>query len=172
MNKEQIRILLIDWMVNFLEKPNEKLSGWSPCPFSRKARLEDKIEIIFGDETDIRNNIFNSTKLLENRDVVIVCFDHTKINTNDFSSLVIDMNKELMINDIVLLEDHPEDEEYVNDLKLNFGHCALIFIQKLGKLQESSALLKNKNYYDVWSIEQYNKVVAWREILQNKSQTD
>jgi len=47
MNKEQIRILLIDWMVNFLEKPNEKLSGWSPCPFARKARLEGNMKDYF-----------------------------------------------------------------------------------------------------------------------------
>ena len=159
-------------MVEFLEKPNDKLSDWSPCPFARKARIENKIKIVFGEDERVRFNILDQIYSLNTYDVIVVCFDHTKISIDELSSIVTDMNKELMYKNVVLLEDHPFDEEYVNGVKMNFGQCALVFIQKLDKLQEASNQLKKKNYYDTWTLEQYNKVVAWREILQNKSQSN
>ena len=68
-----------------------------------------------------------------------------------------------MSKDIVALEDHPDDEEDVNGVKMNFGKCIIILVQRLSKINEASELLKKKGYYDVWSKENLDDVVNWRE---------
>ena len=47
---------------------------------------------------------------------------------------------------------------------MNNGKYAIVFIQKLDKLNEASDYLKSKTkYYDVWSQENLDDVVTWRK---------
>ena len=47
---------------------------------------------------------------------------------------------------------------------MNFGHCGLMILQKLTKINESADLLRAKGYYDGWSEENLAQVVDWRHI--------
>ena len=152
------------WLETFVEVPNDKLNGWSPCPYARQARLDKKIKIVEGDSNSVFYTVFcHIDSLNEGYDVIVYCFDKS-IDPNYFSLMTSELNKYKHNTGFIFLEDHPDVEEYVNGVKMNFGECALILAQKLDKLNIASEKLKQKGYYDVWSIENLNDVVNWRTL--------
>jgi hypothetical protein len=151
---------LLNWMIDFVEVPNPNLGGWAPCPYAKQARINDKISIRFSN--DLINEVPKCLPDLETKDVVVICFDHTIINANEIEQLVSNLNKTLLVNDYVILEDHPDQIENVNGVRMNFGECGLLIIQRLSKLNASSALLKDKGYYQVWDQPSLDYVVSWR----------
>ena len=162
MNEELIKEQLSKWMIEFLEKPNSLLGDWAPCPYARQARINNQIEIVTSNTADLYMDAIDSLTHLENKDVVVVIFDHNKIDPVTLQEIVGYLNARLMPIDYVVLEDHPNSPEYVNGVKMNFGHCGLLLLQKLSKLTNASNLLKEKGYYDVWSKHNLNDVVGWR----------
>jgi len=146
------------WLDEFVTQPNPLLNGFPPCPYARAA-IVDYVE------TD---HVSNSLEhLLENwnDDIQVVClYTATENYTPEgLSYIVKEFNKVAMSKDIVALEDHPDDEEDVNGVKMNFGKCIIILVQRLSKINEASETLKKKGYYDVWSQENLDDVVTWRK---------
>lgn len=162
MNQKEIVEKLNKWLTDFVEVPNPKLGNWSPCPFARQARITNNIAIVFSTHKDLSNTITESIKTLESKEVVVICFDHTEVDPNALQKFVTDTNKILMLDNVVILEDHPDIPEYINSVKMNFGECGLIIVQKLDKLNKASDQLRDKGYYQVWSPEDLDSVVSWR----------
>jgi len=162
MNQEFIKDQLTSWLINFVEKPNESLNGWSPCPYARQARINNQIEIVYTDSCDLYMTTINCIQHLDNKEVVVIAFDHKSIDPARLQEIVHYLNERLLPINYVVLEDHPHTPEYINDVKMNFGHCGLLILQKLDKLTIASNQLKEKGYYDVWSKNDLDSVVSWR----------
>ena len=162
MNQTEIVEKLNKWMTEFIEVPNPKLGDWTPCPFARQARVNNKISIKFAEIFEFTDVIRESIETLEHKEVVVVCFNHNDINPVELQSYVQGMNKTLMPINYVILEDHPFSPEYINGVCMNFGICGLLVIQKLDKLNTASDQLREKGYYKHWSNEDLDSVVSWR----------
>ena len=162
MNKEQIIEDLTTWMTDFVEKPNPLLNDWAPCPYARQARMTDKIEIVFSEPRKLKDTIEKNLPVLESKDVLIVCFEHEGIHHEILKEVVRLQNAKLAKRDYVILEDHPADPEVLNGVKMNFGKCGLLLVQKLSKLNAASEQLREKGYYDTWPEENLDAVVNWR----------
>lgn len=162
MNREHIMLELTSWLVNFVEKSNPLLGDWAPCPYARQARIGNLIDIRFSDSRDLAHAVEQGLSLLENKDVIIICFDHTRIDAATVEQLVSTLNQKLMPQNYVVLEDHPERIESLNNVSMNFGVCGLLLVQKLSKLNAASEHLKQKGYYDNWPTESLDYVVSWR----------
>lgn len=163
MEKEHITKQLTEWMINFVEKPNPLLNNWPPCPYARQARINNKFEIKFSEANHLLiTTVEQSLPLLEDKDVIIICFDHTQIPANVLEQLVAAHNKSLMQRNYVVLEDHPDAEELLNGVKMNFGYCGLLLLSKLNVLNDASDQLRSKGYYDHWPKENIDSVVTWR----------
>lgn len=163
MNKEQIIEDLTTWMTDFVEKPNPLLNDWAPCPFARQARMTGKIEIVFSEPRKLKDTIEKNLPVLESKDVLIVCFEHEGIHYELLKEVVRLQNAKLAKRDYVILEDHPEDPEILNGVKMNFGKCGLLLVQKLSKLNTASEQLRQKGYYATWPEENLDAVVNWRD---------
>ena len=162
MNREHIMLELTSWLVNFVEAPNPLLGDWAPCPYARAARIDNQIEIVFADSKKLDVAVEQALPTLENKDVIIICFDHTQIESITVEKLVETINQKLMPRDYLVLEDHPDRVESVNTVSMNFGKCGLLLVQKLSKLNTASNQLKQKGYYNKWSAESLDYVVSWR----------
>lgn len=162
LDQHDIKEKLINWIVNFLEVPNQQLNNWAPCPFARQARIKDNIFYKFCTVPELTDTLTDSIYILEQKEIVVICFNHTHINTLTLQKWVEDQNNILMPIGYVILEDHPEHPEYINGVKMNFGHCGLLLMTKLDKLNIASSQLKNKGYYSVWNKEELDFVVSWR----------
>ena len=157
MNKDYITTELKKWIVDFLEKPNPLLGDWAPCPYARQARVNNKIYIDFE-----LSNIYRALPLLEEYDVLIICYDHNKISAESFRNYAENLNTDLLEKNYVVLEDHPDATERISNVVMNFGICALLLVQKKDKLAKASEQLKSKGYYSKWSQEELDEVVNWR----------
>lgn len=151
-----------DWLINFVEQPNELFNNWPICPYARQTRLSNNIEVFYSEVKDFTSSVIKSVALLESKEVVIILFDHNDISVNELDIYLETANKDLMSVDYVILEDHPNRKEVINGLTLNFKESGLLIIQKLSKLNEASAKLREKNYYAHWSKENLKDVVDWR----------
>lgn len=160
---EKIREQLIDWMQSFVEVPNDRLGNWAPCPYARQARINNKIYIGFGGGIAVLFDVLEVLPQLDERyDVAVFCYDHTEFTPKEFSNFVYNLNADIMPKGYVALEDHPDDPEYVNGVQMNFGHCALLLVQRLDKLNNAADQLRAKGYYDLWEQAAYDTVVTWR----------
>ena len=120
------------------------------------------IQVKFAGVLELVDVIRESITTLENKDVVVICFDHETISPEDLQEFVAGMNKTLMPTNYVILEDHPNAPEYVNQVKMNFGLCGLLVMQKLDKLNTASDKLRTQGYYDTWDQRAVDEVVTWR----------
>ena len=163
MTPEEIEQKLTDWMVNFVEQPHPGLGNWPPCPYARQARLTNQIKIVHSDHDCLTATVEQQLPELEQKEVVVICFDHTKISSTELEKLIKVYNQQvLMARNYVILEDHPDAVELVNGVCMNFGHCGLLVIQRLDKLTTASEQLKSKGYYNIWSQAELDQVVTWR----------
>ena len=158
LTQEQVQSELLRWMEEFVEKPHPSLGGWPPCPFARQARLSKNIDIRLGQDAyaDCLSLLYYDWS----KEVVIFWYD--TIDAELFVNDVIRANSTLLAKDIVALEDHPATEEIVAGIKMNFGLCPIIVLQKNSKLNEAADQLKEKGYYHTWTQEDLDKIVSWR----------
>jgi hypothetical protein len=164
MNQAKVKEQLNEWLIDFVEKPNPLLNNWAPCPYARQARINNMISVKFCQISELTDVIRESLPVLEHQDVVVICFDHLLIDPVSLQEYVESINKTLVPTNYVILEDHPDSPEYINGIKMNFGHCGLVILQKLNKLNSASDQLKDKGYYRTWSKENLDDVVNWRYI--------
>ena len=163
MTPEGIEQKLTEWMVDFVVQPHPGLGQWAPCPYARQARINNQIKIVHSDHQRLTATVEHQLPELEQKEVVVICFDHTKISAEQLEKLIKVYNQQvLMARNYVILEDHPDAVELVNGVCMNFGHCGLLIIQKLDKLTTASEQLKSKGYYNTWSQSELDQVVTWR----------
>ena len=53
--------------------------------------------------------------------------------------------------DLLALEDHPLEEESVQNIRLNHGCYALILVQRRDKVERARKMLVKQGYYDNWA---------------------
>jgi len=160
MDEQAIRQQLEHWLTDFVEQPNPLLNNWPPCPYAKQARLSNKIHIVFDNPLSIAEYV----SLLNDYDVVVLCFDHVKFSSDQIELFSKHINSILLWQDYVVLEDHPDAEELVAGVRMNFGECGLMVLQKLTKINQAADMLRAKGYYDGWSEENLAQVVDWRYI--------
>jgi hypothetical protein len=163
MTSQEIEKQLQDWMINFVEKPHPELDNWSPCPYARQARISHNIKIVHSHHQKLIATVEQQLPDLDQKEVVIICFDHTKISADELQKLIKRYNQQvLMTRNYVILEDHPDAIELVNGVRMNFGFCGLLIVQKLDKLTVASNQLRSRGYYDTWNQIEIDQVVTWR----------
>jgi hypothetical protein len=162
LNTSEIHVQLNRWLERFVEVPHPSLGGWAPCPYARAARLNNQIGVVFSNNRDLYLDVMDCLTTLDRKDVVVICFDHAVISVEQVQQTVKHLNDRLMPANYVILEDHPMAPESVNGVPMNFGHCGLLVVQRLDKLNTASTQLKEKGYYNVWSQTELNEVVTWR----------
>jgi len=148
--------LIKQWIDEFVSVHNSTL-GNIPCPYAKNALIKYV-------ETDNIAQSLADTKNNWTDDVEVVCLYTPTDNYSPWmlTKLVQIFNMEAMHENLVALEDHPLNEEIINGVKMNFGLCSLVLVQRLSKLNNASNVLKEKGYYKNWSKENLDDVVNWR----------
>jgi hypothetical protein len=150
LNLETVKTDIERWLVDFVEVPHPALGGWAPCPYARKARLDQDYEVKLG-LAPIHDLIQVSQKGLEGKSVIIFAYDPTDISYTELSYAINVCNREFLLpNNLLSLEDHPDDPEIVNGVSMNQGTYALALVQSLSDLNEKAQLMASKGFYATW----------------------
>jgi hypothetical protein len=141
------------WIANFVEVPHPALGGWPPCPYAKKARLERDFDVRIGMDPyfDLKNLAQDGIT----KSVVMFVYDPQEWSYDQFSySLKAANENYLLAKDILALEDHPADPEWVNGICMNQGTYAMAMCQSLSDLNQKAHHMSSKGFYATWP-EQY-----------------
>ena len=150
MDLDQVKKDIESWIVNFVEVPHPALGGFPPCPYARSARLKKSYDVFLGNDPyyDLKNR---ARWGMGDREVIIYAYDAQEWPHPLFSASIESANQEYLLReDILALEDHPDDEENVNGVIMNQGTYALALVQSLSDLNSKAKLMANKGFYDSW----------------------
>lgn len=146
------------WSKVALETPNEYYNNLPPCPFAKKAWIDQKVGFCFKYDKHWQDLYSLISQWDDSKDVVILIdFNYLPLNKMDeYLNLLNEAISEgMFINkDMFLMGFHPDDEdnELLDDSEFDSTidqPYAMIFLQRLSKLQEASNTLRMKGYYKI-----------------------
>jgi len=168
---------LVDWSSTVLEKVNPYFNNLPPCPYARQAWADDRVAVIFKYETN-KQTLYNTVSQFDdNFDIAIIVDFKFDEDPELFHTYLYEMNDVIadgmfIDRDIWVMGFHPYDEEseFVNEVEHSFepqieAEYAMIFVQRLSKLQEAAYKLDKKGYYNT-----YNGHYNAREIFEKREQ--
>ena len=147
MDFEQAQADIMAWITEFVERPHPALGSWPPCPYARRARMDNKFQIRRGVEPyyDLMHVD------LGNLDVLAFVYSPGDFAAKEFEDLVQRANQGfLFARDLIALPDHPDAPEIVNGVVMNQGQWAIVFVQALSKLDAHAKILAERGYYQGW----------------------
>ena len=154
-----------NWINNFVTQPNPVFGNLPPCPFARKAVVDNKVVFLemvgTTDYATLYQTIFNFD--WETKDVLCMILPQNHFSAQQTVDIAHDLNSYWMQRDIVILEDHPAIKENVKGVTLNNGEYILYLAQSLSKLNHFSKLLETGPYYKNWSKTYLQSVKGFRE---------
>lgn len=163
MDLDQVQQDIEQWIEGFVEVPNPALGGWPPCPYARRARLDRNIDIRLGLEpyTDLMHI---SQTGLDGKEVVIFVYDPEAWPRPRFAKDIERVNQGFLIpRDLIALEDHPGDPEWINGICMNQGTYALALCQSLSDLNNKARAMAQKGFYHAWPEQYLQELFQHRE---------
>jgi hypothetical protein len=160
---EQLKADVATWILDWVSVHNDAL-GVIPCPFAKQALITNKLDFTIAGNIEVLHSLLDMVSRTGLKsEVLVIGMNRNIISPKDLSSIIKDINANvLMPTGYVALEDHPDDEETVNGVKMNQGSWVLILIQLTEKLNQASTMLQKQGYYSNWTQEEYDDVVGWR----------
>lgn len=155
MNFDQAQQDIMTWLTQFVEQPHPALAGWPPCPYARRARMDNKFTMRAGTEPywDLMHVDLGTL------DVMAFVYDPKDFDVAEFEDLVQRANRGfLLARDLIALSDHPDSPEIINGVSMNQGTWAIVFVQARGKLDAHARNLADRGYYHDWP-EDYLKIL-------------
>lgn len=139
-----------EWIDDFVSRPNPLLNNFPPCPFAKKAMMDNRVAVYKFKNWD--NISYVAADWDDSLDVAIWWFP-ADLPTEPMVKTKLQFNDVWSQHDMWLLMDHPAIHETVSGVDMNFGPAGLLLLQKLSKLNEASRHLQRQGYYDSWSKE-------------------
>ena len=140
---------IVDWINQFVSRSNPNLNNQAPCPYASQALRDNRVDIRIGNVPE-RDAASLTKQAFDQLDVIIFVYNPLLFDAEDFSARIQLINRQLRDQDLLVLDDHPENEEIVNTVKMNQGKYALMFAQSLSRLDDAAQKLARKGYYDNW----------------------
>ena len=161
MNLDQAKTDIVEWITTFVEVPHPSLGDWSPCPYARRARLDNRIDIQAG-----TSNVYQDLKQVDVKDwdVVMLVYDPKNHTAEDFDQQIQQANQDMLVpNNTIALGDHPDEVENINGVIMNQGKWALVFVQKLDELNTKARAIGKIGFYDTWPEEYLDDLFLHRK---------
>ena len=140
-----------DWINDFVSRPNPLLNNFPPCPFAKKAMMDDRVAVYRFENWDELSHV--AADWDDSLDVAIWWFMPQEIPPKALKSIKLKFNDVWRQHDMWLLADHPQIYENVSGVDMNFGEAGLLLLQRKSKLVDASKHLEKQGYYDSWSEE-------------------
>ena len=164
-----IRQDIRNWSRHVLEVPNSHLGGMKACPYAEAAWHNDKVDVVVGNDVSNLKQAIDSFNP-KHKDIVIwVSLNLGRYGLWDkWTTLWNDKNKK---HDKHLMLFHPEfppiegEEEFLidNEWESNIDEeYMMVFIQSLSFLNKASIALEKSGYYNYFSKDLYQSLVAAR----------
>ena len=161
---------IIDQMIHYLEtvleKPHPVFGGLSICPFSKKARLQNKILYKVIDLSinplDSTSDLLQAIKLFHevcSHDVLLVISPNEQALTVERVQAIVDqVNSVIAPMGLTSFGGHPQDTFNIQGVHTRQEPFINLTIQSKAVLQLASEQLARTSYYQHWSAENLSQV--------------
>ena len=164
MQISQVKQDIDEWIINFLAIPNEKLDGWSPCPYAHAAINKKSYNTSIGYNLENDLDEISTHRLKPDEVVIIVYSKHQYPNPDAFFESIKEINDFLLTDrDLIALGDHPSAIEEVNGVNFNQGKYALVLVQNLNDLNSKSKKVAKAGFYNNWPEDYLADIFLHRE---------
>lgn len=161
MDFEQARQDILTWIQDFVERPNPDLNGWPPCPYARRARINNLLDIRRGIDPYADGMALPD---MSRWDVIVFVYDPQQIDGAQFDDMVRNVNTGFLLpRGMLALADHPDVSEEVRGVTMNQGQWAIMFVQDLKKLDAAARDLDQRNYYQGWDEHYLTELFRFRQ---------
>ena len=157
-DKTEIVTEIRGWSKHVLEPPNSEFNDIPACPYAKAAWEDNKVEVVFKEDKSyglLSNTLKNWN---EDKDLVIIV-DTDFIKREDrFHKYHDIINKRISENlykdkDLWVMGFHPDDDEQELLDSEDFEpetdiEYALVFVQRLSKLEQAAEKLRSVGYYE------------------------
>jgi hypothetical protein len=148
-----------DWSEQVLEPSNPKFNDLPACPYAKAAWQEHKVNIVFKFEKEDYKQLYMALHNWSDLKDLVIIADTEFIKDNDeFHQFVDNVNKAIADNvfrnrDMWVMGFHPDDDEqelldseaFEPEIDTEY---ALLFVQRLSKLEKAAEKLRPLGYYD------------------------
>lgn len=164
---------LRSWSEHVLEKPSTHLNGLPPCPYARKAWVDNKVKVI--ECADVLASALVYRDLVTQYDLVVIA-SYTLPDAEHMEQAIEKYNEAFAKDDLYFMLFHPEygaeeaeldflyDIEWVSSIEEEY---CMVFIQSLSKVDDASLQLEGKGYYDAFPEDEYETLVLNRRMRRN-----
>ena len=156
--KEAIIEELREWSKHTLEVSNPEFNNLPPCPYAKAAWQENKVEILFKEKDNYEQLYAALHNWDDRKDLVIIADTEFIEEQEEFHQFVDHVNEAIANNvfrdkDMWLMGFHPKDDPNElfdeGDFEIQTDvEYALLFVQRLSKLEEAAEKLRPLGYYD------------------------
>lgn len=169
----QVRERVRTWIEAFLSVPHPQFGGMPPCPFSRQAWLDDRVDVRLFAWDDLDPLLCELTQTWRDRhrtrdryDVIIFACTSESLDPHALDRRVQQLNPHLAAADLVALVDCPANPATtVSHTTTSNRRYNLVLVQRLSHLQAASDRLFQTDYYQNWSERDFENLVNWRSQL-------
>tara|TARA_B100000780_G_scaffold278477_1_gene252126 strand:- start:1461 stop:2054 length:594 start_codon:yes stop_codon:yes gene_type:complete len=167
------------WSSEILEKPSPYFNNIPPCPYAKKAWMSDRVAILFIHENNHQTLYSCISQWDDKQDIALIADLGNTKNVDEFHEYLDQLNQVIsdgmfIDRDIWLMGFHPDDDpsEFVQDAEFITSAetpYAVIFVQRLSKLQQAADKLNKKGYYDTYGTDHdAHDIYQLRETLYRK----
>ena len=152
------------WIKDFVTRPNPVFGNLPPCPFAQKAIIDDKVTFVEMPADADWRQVYRHVCQFDSdaKDVLCIICEPETFTAQQTVSMAEWFNEKQMPRDVVILEDHPDIEEHVQQVRLNNGDYTLFLVQSLSKLNRFAKMLEGGPYYKNWSKAYLESVKGFR----------
>ncbi len=161
--EKSILLEIRSWSDKVLEKKNKNFNNLPACPFAKQTWNNKKVSFSFKHEKHYQSLYSLISKFTDDVDVVILVDTLYEKNPDVFHEYLDSLNQAIsdgffIQKDIWLMGFHPEeigDNEALEEHSFDFepivsDKYAMIFVQRLTKLQEASESIEKLGYYETY----------------------
>jgi hypothetical protein len=150
MDLDLIKQEIENWIFNYLDIPSAFYMNNKPCPFAAKAWRGEQVNVLLGDKSTVRQEVY---KWDDSYQLVIIVFDLDDwSNANSWAERY---NERIEDKDLYVMVFEPGDEE-PDDPELDpekYGQVVdyeygMVLIQRREELNKFSKFLESQNYYE------------------------
>ena len=141
---------LVAWIVEELSVPSADFNGMCPCPYAKKAWFQNQVRVVetessFWDKVNEEVDSFN-----DSHEVVVVAQQEPFCEYEELEHYCMALNKWFA-------------QQKLNIWLLSFQHdITMVFVQRLSKLDDASAKLFKKGYYDNYTEDDFSHLITER----------
>ena len=159
---------ILSWSKDFLEIPNKHLNNFPVCPYAKKTRLDNHINIIeHNDPSTYLEAVIKEADNFKGKISIVACSD-LSITADELADYIHALNYVYVPRNVYLMGSHPEDfDEEIDFLQdtawESHNDFLMVLIQSFDELEEASTSLKKIGYYDNWNKDYFSGTVEQRK---------